>query len=137
MAAASGWYAIADALADGLSVGNGPDYTMNWPGFYLMISMFIIVVATMLLQQFVIPKRWHFLFPAWSMFCLSFLLPPQYGCAQALGQVIHYAWKWARPEACKAYTYSIAAGLISGGCISSLLTAVFAVVGIDNLYWGM
>ena len=191
------------------------------------------------MTKFFIPERFAYYMPVWTVFYLAWLIPPEYGIAQMLGQIIHWyvnpkpckpsrtlsssvsqiwpmellskaavlnsptfcklpnptnpnprymcalpsipprpgmratdaaltahghtsvrahnthththpvhtrarththtrlygnrGWKWAKPEQCEMYTYSVAAGLIAGGSIATIVTAVFNVIPVPNL----
>eukprot|EP00123_Amoebidium_parasiticum_P014752 comp22628_c1_seq1/m.34785 comp22628_c1_seq1/g.34785 ORF comp22628_c1_seq1/g.34785 comp22628_c1_seq1/m.34785 type:complete len:621 (-) comp22628_c1_seq1:323-2185(-) len=137
MSAARAWEALADALASGVTIGNTPQNSMNYVGYYFMIAFPILVVVQQTAEHFFIPDRFKKFMPVWSVFFLAFLIPPQYSVAQLLGQGIHSVWKYFWPEECKNYTYPVAAGLISGGCIATIVTAVFSVVDLVPLNWGM
>lgn len=137
MSAGHAWRVLADALAEGITVGDTGAETVTTFGFYLLIAMPIITVAEQILSKFVIPERFLGLMPVWTVFYLAWLIPPEYGIAQMLGQIIHWGWKWAKPEQCAMYTYSVAAGLIAGGSIATIVTAVFNVFNVPSLGWGL
>lgn len=136
MGAARAWMKLAALLEDGLTIGNKPTDSMNYVGLYLTIGFPILVIVIQCLESFVLPKRFHKFLPVWTVFFLAFLIPPEYPVAMLLGQGIHSMWKVAFPASCKSYTYPVAAGLISGGCIATIFTAIMSVFDVNSLAWG-
>jgi hypothetical protein len=51
-------------------------------------------------------------------------------------QCVLWMWKAINPEQCQMYTYSVASGLIAGGSIATIVTAVFSVFELPGLGWG-
>ena len=137
MSAAHAWSVLSQAMSQGITVGDTGAETITTFGFYLLIAAPVITCVEQILTRFFLPERFHYLMPVWTVFYMAWLVPPEYAFAQMVGQCIHWAWKWARPAACEKYTYSVASGLIAGGCIASIVTAVLTVTGVPKLNWGV
>jgi hypothetical protein len=51
-------------------------------------------------------------------------------------QCVLWVWRAADAAGCERYTYSVASGLIAGGSVATLVTALFNVLALPVLSWG-
>ena len=68
---------------------------------------------TQLLTRFVIPERFHYLMPVWTVFYLAWLIPPEYGIAQMIGQCIHWYVFLPSPSLSRFFALSFSLTLFS------------------------
>ncbi|KNC80581.1 hypothetical protein SARC_07065 [Sphaeroforma arctica JP610] len=137
MSAARAWDALAEGIEQGVTVGNSLDYTITERGFLYLIIFPCLTVVEGLLFKFVIPERMMWMKPVWTVFFLSWLLPGQYAVAQFFGQCVLWCWQAVAPQQVEMYKFSVAAGLIAGGCVASIATAIFSVFELNGVSWGM
>eukprot|EP01134_Creolimax_fragrantissima_P007251 CFRG7251T1 len=137
MSAARAWDALATGIADGVTVGNSLDFTITDRGWVYLIVFPIITLIEGLAFKFAVPKSFMWLKPVWTVFFLSWLLPGQYAIAQFLGQCILWTWQYLNNDQVVMYKYAVAAGLIAGGCVGSIATAIFSVLELKDLGWGL
>ncbi|KNC76898.1 hypothetical protein SARC_10624 [Sphaeroforma arctica JP610] len=137
MSAARAWDALAEGIEQGVTVGNSLDYTITDRGYLYMIIFPCLTIVEGLLFKFVMTERMMWMKPVWTVFFLSWLLPGQYAVAQFFGQCVLWGWQAVAPQQVDMYKYSVAAGLIAGGCVASIATALFSVFDLQGVSWGL
>lgn len=73
-------------------------------------------------------------FPNMTALSLAFVLPQtQYSIAMVIGGLTTHLWARSRwGHSCDAYSYAVAAGMISGESLAGLLLALLEIVGIGT-----
>lgn len=135
--AAHGWQVLASGMSEGITVGNNGTETITDFGYILLYVAPIGSCVVDIIAKFALPERFSWILPVWSVFYLGWMVQPEYAVAQMVGQITLWVWQWARPASANLYTYSVASGLIAGGCVATLVIAAFNVFNVPYLGWGV
>ncbi|KIM46755.1 hypothetical protein M413DRAFT_261954 [Hebeloma cylindrosporum] len=104
---------------------------------YTAIALGIVSVATLLVRNYLIPKKYWGYVPNWNAIGLAFVVPQvYYSIAMAVGSSVNYFWMLRNPAGYDMYMFAISAGLLAGEGLGGVFQALLAVIGVDGGKYG-
>jgi len=126
----SAWAAVAIAVTS-------PKLPIPPSSGYTAIALGLVSVATLLIRNFLIPKKWWHWVPNWNAVGLAFVVPQiYYSIAMAAGSIFNYMWLKRNPAGYDMYMFAISAGLLAGEGLGGVFQALLAIVGVDGGKYG-
>ncbi|TFK73351.1 oligopeptide transporter, partial [Pluteus cervinus] len=126
----SAWAAVAVAVTS-------PKLPIPKSSGYTAIVLSLISVLTLLVRNYLIPKKyWHWI-PNWNAIGLGFVVPQTYySIAMGVGSIFNWIWLKHSPGTYDMYMFSISAGLLAGEGLGGVAQALLAILNVDGSRYG-
>ncbi|KAF8155992.1 oligopeptide transporter [Crassisporium funariophilum] len=126
----SAWAAVAVAVT-------APKLPVPPSSGYTAIGLGIASVLTLVMRNYLLPKKYWGYVPNWNAIGLAFVVPQVfYSIAMAVGSSVNYFWLKRNPGSYDMYMFAISAGLLAGEGLGGVFQALLAVVGVDGGKYG-